>query len=128
MVPRISDAEWRIMKLLWDKSPRTSNEIIEILDAAEGVDWNPKTIKTLLNRLVNKGALVYEKSGRSYLYLPKVGEKECKRLERQSFLDRVYSGSLKPMLAAFLEDENMTQSDIDELKKILDQKSDRKKS
>ena len=122
MIPQISQAEWRIMKLLWDKSPRTSNEIIELLDNDATVDWNPKTIKTLLNRLVNKGALDYDKEGRSYLYYPKVDESECRRAERKSFLGRVYSGSLKPMLAAFIEDEQLTKDDIEELKRILEEK------
>jgi len=122
MIPRISDAEWRIMKLLWEESPRTSNDIIELLDDAEEVDWNPKTIKTLLNRLVKKGALDYDQEGRSYLYFPRVSESECRREERKSFLHRVYSGSLKPMLAAFIEDEQLTPEDIEELKSILEQK------
>lgn len=122
MIPKISEAEWRIMKLLWDKNPRTSNEIIEILENDNAVDWNPKTIKTLLNRLVNKGALDYDKDGRSYLYYPKVSENECQRSERQSFLGRVYRGALKPMLAAFIEDESLTKEDIEELKRILEEK------
>ncbi len=126
MIPKISEAEWRVMKLLWDKSPRTSNEIIHILDNDKHVDWNPKTIKTLLNRLMNKGALEYEKQGRSYLYSPKVSENECQRIERQTFLGRVYRGALKPMLTAFIEDEKLTKEDINELKRILEKKEKEK--
>lgn len=126
MVPKISDAEWRIMKLIWDKHPRTSNEIIAILEKDGAVDWNPKTIKTLLNRLVNKGALNFDKEGRSYLYYPRVDEKECRRVERKTFLKRVYSGALKPMLAAFIEDEKLTKDDIEDLKKILEKKESEK--
>lgn len=122
MIPKISEAEWRVMTLLWDKAPRTSNEIIDILEHDNSVDWNPKTIKTLLNRLVNKGALDFDKEGRSYLYYPKVQEAECRRAERRSFLSRVYSGALKPMLAAFIEDEKLTKEDIEELKRILEEK------
>ena len=122
MIPKISEAEWRIMKLLWQKSPHTSNELIDILKKDDAVAWNPKTIKTLLNRLVNKGALDFEKEGRSYLYSPKVDESECRRAERNSFLGRVYSGALKPMLAAFLEDEQLSKDDIEELKRILEEK------
>ena len=122
MSPKISEAEWRVMKLLWEKAPRTSNEIIDILEHDDSVDWNPKTIKTLLNRLVNKGALDFDKEGRAYLYYPKVQEAECRRAERRSFLSRVYSGALKPMLAAFIEDEKLTKEDIDELKRILEEK------
>jgi BlaI family transcriptional regulator, penicillinase repressor len=123
MIPKISVSEWRIMKLIWTKSPRSANDIIaELKDV---VDWQPKTIKTLLNRLVTKGALSFEKEGRSYLYYPKFGEDECQREERKFFLNRVYNDSLKPMLAAFINDENMTKDDIEELKKILEQKEDK---
>jgi len=120
MIPKISVSEWRIMKLIWEKSPRSANDIITELKGV--VDWQPKTIKTLLNRLVTKGALSFDKEGRSYLYFPKVSEDECQREERKSFLNRVYNDSLKPMLAAFIDDETMTKDDIEELKKIIEQK------
>jgi BlaI family penicillinase repressor len=76
----------------------------------------------LLNRLVKKNAIGFEKEKRSYLYSPLVKENECKQSERKTFLGRVYSGSLKPLLAAFLEDEKLTKDEIQELKRILDQK------
>lgn len=120
MLPKIAGSEWRIMKLLWQKSPQTSNEIIEQL--AGEVEWNPKTVKTLLNRLVNKSAIGFEKEGRSYLYHPLLSEDECKRVERKTFLSRVYSGALQPMFAAFLEEENLSQDEINELKRILEKK------
>jgi BlaI family transcriptional regulator, penicillinase repressor len=120
MIPKIAVSEWRIMKLLWKKSPRTSNEIIERL--AGEIEWNPKTVKTLLNRLVNKKAIDYEKEGRSYLYFPLLKENECQRVERKTFLNRVYNGALQPMFAAFLEEEKLSKDEIDELKKILEKK------
>jgi len=120
MIPKISEAEWRIMKILWNTSPLTASSITEQLVGQ--VKWSPKTVKTLLNRLVNKKAIRFTKEGRIYHYFPAVLESECARAERQSFLGKVYNGALKPMLAAFLEDGNLTQEEIDKLKQILEEK------
>ncbi len=123
-IPRIAESEWRIMKILWKKAPQTANEIIDKLNGH--VEWTPKTIKTLLNRLVKKGALGFEKEGRSYLYSPVVKEKECTHEAARSFLNRVYDGTLQPMLAAFLKDEHLSPDEIAELKHILDTKGGKK--
>jgi BlaI family transcriptional regulator, penicillinase repressor len=118
-VPRISDAEWQVMKIVWRQSPITTNEVVEAL--APVTEWKPKTIMTLLNRLVKKGALGFEKIGRAYSYHPKVDEAECVGAESRSFLERVYGGALTPMLAHFLQDNRLSKKDIEELKKILDE-------
>jgi BlaI family penicillinase repressor len=83
-------------------------------------NWTSKTIKTFLNRLVKKNALGFEMEGRTYLYHPKVREAECIRAERRSFLNKVYNGALQPMLAEFIEDQELSPSEIEELKMILD--------
>jgi len=119
-VPRISEAEWQVMKRLWASSPSTANNIVEALSAK--TNWKPKTIKTLLNRLVKKKALGYQKKGREYHYYPLVNETECVKAESHSFLQRVYDGFAKPMLAAFLENGDLSPEDIEELKRILDKK------
>ena len=119
-VPRISEAEWRVMKILWAKSPRTANEVVDELSAA--IRWSDKTIKTLINRLMKKGALGFKRQGRMYLYHPRVAEVDCARAEGRSFLKRVYGGALTPMLAAFLEEHRLSRSEIEELKRILDYK------
>jgi len=116
-LPKIADSEWRIMKLLWQQAPQTANQIIDRLKVE--VDWNPRTIKTLLNRLVNKGALNYKTKGRSYLYFPAVKENECKHEAVRSFINRVFDGALKPMLAAFLESKRLSKENLDELREIL---------
>lgn len=123
-VPKIAESEWRVMKILWEKSPITANEIVEQL--ADSTQWNPKTIKTLLNRLVTKGAIDFNRDGRTYLYYPVLSQSECARLERRSLLSKVYDGALKPMLAAFIQEEHLSQEEIQELKKILDQKQGKK--
>lgn len=121
--PKISDAEWQVMKVLWQESPVTSNHIVDKL-AAE-TSWKPKTIRTLISRLSAKDAIAYKKDGRQYMYFPVLTEEECIRQETRSFMTRIRAGALKPMLAAFLEEENLTQAEINELKKILDKKGDK---
>jgi len=120
LLPRISDAEWVVMKVLWARPPSTAKEIIAALPAE--TRWNPKTVLTLINRLVDKGALGFEKEARTHRYFPKVTERECVRVESRSFLDRVYGGAIQPMLAHFVEETPMSETDITELRKILDEK------
>lgn len=118
--PKISDAEWEVMKICWQKSsPCTASDIVEALKQSQA--WKPNTIKTLIGRLVKKGALGYKEEGRVYSYYSLVTEKECIRAESKSFLSRVFDGALKPMLVAFLEEEKLSPSDIEELKQILEE-------
>lgn len=119
-IPRISESEWEVMKLLWNNSPLTSDEIINSL--ADKNEWSKQTIKTFITRLNKKGAIYYEKVGRSYNYYPALNEEECKKEENKSFLKRVYDGSLKILLANFIEQENLTERDIEELEKMLKEK------
>ena len=121
-LPKISESEWLVMRVLWKKSPLTANEIVEEL--AGNTDWKPKTIKTLITRLTKKGAVKFEKEGRLYKYHSAVSKDECVRMERRSFVRRVYGGINKPMLAAFLEDADLSAEDISELRKILEQKAE----
>ncbi|SNS96486.1 BlaI family transcriptional regulator, penicillinase repressor [Anaerovirgula multivorans] len=124
-IPGISEAEWEVMKIIWAHSPITANDVIEKLEGT--VTWKPKTIKTLLSRLVKKKVISFNKEGRTYLYFPLVMEEECVKAESQSFLRRVYGGGLQAMLANFLEDYELTKEEIEELKEILDEKKDSKK-
>lgn len=118
--PQISDAEWTVMKILWERSPATSKEVIDAL--AGSVKWKPKTIHTLLARLVQKGALSARKEGREYQFEPKVKAEACQRSETRSFLDRVFDGEMAPFLACFVRDNKLTRAEIEELKRILDRK------
>jgi len=108
------------MRVCWERSPITAQEIIDALTARD--DWHPKTVKTLLNRLVKKGALGFEKDGRVYLYHPLVAEKDCVSAESESFLERVFGGSLKPMLAHFVESRTLSPEEIAEIKRLLKEK------
>lgn len=118
-LPRISETEWEIMKVCWGKSPVSAQEIIDALSASD--EWHPKTVKTLLNRLVKKRALGFQKEGRAYLYQPLVAEKDCVAAASESFLDRVFGGSLHPMLAHFVGTRKLTPAEITELKRLLKQ-------
>jgi len=121
-LPSISDTEWQVMKILWTESPITSRKIIQQL---EGVtSWKPKTVKTLLGRLVKKNAVSFTQEGRSYLYYPLVTEEMCVKAENRSFLDRVYGGALNVLLTNFLEDQELTEDELDELKSILDKRKE----
>jgi BlaI family penicillinase repressor len=118
--PKISEAEWEVMKILWVKEPLSSSEIVTML---EGItSWKAKTIKTLISRLVQKKALGYREEGRSYSYYTLVTQEECLKAESQTFLKRIYGGALKPMLVHFLQEEKLSQKDIEELKDILENK------
>lgn len=119
-LPKISESEWLVMQVLWSKGPLTANEVVEQLAGRN--KWNPRTIKTLINRLLKKRALKFQKEGRQYRYIAAVSESKCVRKETQSFVRRVYGGAVRPMLAAFLEDAKLSDDEIKELKKVLDQK------
>lgn len=119
-MPKISDSEWEVMKVLWKKSPLTASEIIEILK--EYTSWNPKTIHTLISRLVNKNAIKVKKDAPFYLYCPNVSENDCKKEETRSFIKKVYDGSIHLLISNFIKDEKLSKQEIEELKHILDEK------
>lgn len=120
-VPRISESEWVVMKVVWAKAPCSSSDVIADVSMADA-SWHPKTIKTFLNRLVNKGALDVRKDGRAYSYFPLVSEAECVDAASDSFLERVFGGSLKPMLAHFVEHKKLSSDEIQELKRLLEER------
>ncbi len=117
--PRISETEWEVMKVAWAQAPCTAGQIIEVLTSADPT-WHPKTIKAFLNRLVKKHVLGFRKEGRAYLYRPLVRESECVAAASESFLERVFGGSLKPMLAHFVERKKLSASEVQELRKVLE--------
>jgi BlaI family transcriptional regulator, penicillinase repressor len=119
-VPVISEAEWKVMKVLWANSPLSAMEIYTAL--ADSEDWHPNTVKTLLSRLHKKKALGVEKVKNLYLYRPVVSEADCVRTESDSFLHRVFGGSVKPLLMHFMEKEPLSSQDLDELRRILRQR------
>jgi BlaI family penicillinase repressor len=119
-LPKIADSEWRVMQVLWRRGPQTANDVVSSLSSE--VKWKPRTIKTLIGRLVKKGAIKVTDEGYRYRYSAAVDESTCVRSETKSFVRRVYKGTMTPVLAAFLEDADLSAEEIDELQEILDQK------
>jgi BlaI family penicillinase repressor len=116
--PSISDAEWEVMNVLWSASgPLSASEVIERLP--DRIDWNPRTVKTLLNRLIKKHALRFDRDGKRYLYRPAVPRERCVRLESRSFLARVFGGSVGPMLAHFVTHAELSTKELAELQELL---------
>lgn len=115
----ITAAEWDIMELLWEQSPRTSQEIVSLLEKERG--WKRATVVTLLARLAAKGALKTEPQGNRFLYTPAVQRSACVAEETRSFLDRMFGGALQPLVAHVAEHHELTKEDIAELKALLDE-------
>jgi BlaI family transcriptional regulator, penicillinase repressor len=121
-LPRISDSELLIMKILWRKSDLTASEIIAELSLES--DWSPKTIHTLISRLVKKEAIGVDKAGAFYHYSPILTEEECRGAETKSFIHKFYDGSLNLLVTNFLKQESLSKSEIEELQKILNGKKE----
>ena len=117
--PRISEAEWEVMRIAWGRGSVTAQAVVDALGHKE---WSPRTVKTLLNRLVKKGALAFEARGKAYLYRPAVPMEKCVREESRSFLDRVFGGEAAPALAHFVKSAKLSAEEIKELRKILAEK------
>lgn len=117
---RISNAEWEVMTIVWERSPLSSSAIVEALSSRNG--WRSRTIRTLLDRLVKKRALRADWDGKRYLYTPRVSQDECVRRESRAFLDRVFGGEPAAMLIQFVKQTSLTPEQIRELKRILDEK------
>ncbi len=114
----ISESEWLVMKVIWTESPKTLQDILLNLDKSR---WSTTTIQTYLARLVKKGALTTERQGKGYLYYPAISEHECQLAEGQSFLNRVYDGSLASMVSGFVKSKKLSGDEIAELKRLIEQ-------
>ncbi|MXQ54208.1 penicillinase repressor BlaI [Shimazuella alba] len=119
--PKISEAEWEVMNVLWKKAPLSANEVIHSLQ--EQTDWKPKTVRTLLDRLAKKKAIGVNKDQKIYTFFPLFSQDDCQHAEAQSFLKRIYGGTLKSMLVQFIQEDSLSEEDIKELRSILDKKS-----
>ena len=118
--PKISQAEWQVMRVLWERSPLAVKEVIEKL--SDKTSWKSETIRTLINRLARKKAIGFRKKGRRYYYFARLSEEECVKSEVDSFLSRAPAVMIKPILANFIENEHLSEQEIDELVRILEKK------
>lgn len=119
-LPQISEAEFEVMKIVWKYAPISTNEITEKL--LQTTNWSPKTIQTLIKRLVTKGALTYENQSRMFVYTPMVKESEYIGQESSSFLNRYYDGDITAMVSAFIENDKLSESELDTLRTLLSEK------
>lgn len=117
-LPQISEAEYEIMKTVWKYAPISTNEITDKL--TKTTVWSPKTIQTLIKRLVTKGALTYEKQSRVFVYTPLIEEKEYIRQKSNSFLKRYYGEDITAMLSTYIQNDKLSESDIESLRSLLD--------
>lgn len=117
---RITEAEWEVMAIVWERAPVAAAAIAEALENDR--QWSLATVRTLLRRLVNKGALKQEADGKRLLYTPRVSMDECVRRESDSFLDRVLGRAPSISLLHLVKKANLSQSDIEELRRILREK------
>lgn len=114
----ISESELEVMKILWKVNEATSAQIIELLK--DKSDWKPKTIQTLITRLVSKEVVNVDKSNKkSYIYSSNISEEEYKNYASKSFLEKLYNGSINKMVLSFVKDKKLSKDEIDELRDIL---------
>lgn len=115
----ITDAESRVMDVLWQSSPLGADEVVAALTDSTG--WQDKTVRTLLNRLLRKGALKHQQDGRRYLYSPAVSRADYLNQESRSLVDRLFNGRVAPLVAHFREQEELSADDVAELRRLLDE-------
>jgi BlaI family penicillinase repressor len=119
---QISEAESVVMQVLWKRQPLTAEEIHAAI--GERQDWQTATVKTLLNRLLKKGAVAAERDGRRFLYSPVLAREAWLQGESESLLDRLFGGRIAPLVAHFSERRKLSKKDIAELKKLVQELDD----
>ncbi len=116
---KISPAESVVMELLWRKHPQSAEDIVVALEGKQ--PWQEATIKTLLNRLLKKGAVAAIKDERRYLYEPRIERSEYLFAESSSMIDRLFGGRVAPLIAHFSEHRKLSKKDLDELKRLIEE-------
>jgi len=118
-IPKIGESEWYVLKALWERSPLSGNDIVKAVSAH--THWSQSTILTMLRRLVKKKAVGAEQQS-VMMYFPLIKESEVVRLETDMFLNRVYKGSVNLLVKGFLENGSLSEQDIEELQRLIDEK------
>ena len=118
--PKISDAEWSIMEVLWRQHPATALQVAQQLNPHK--QWQDQTVRTMLRRLIDKKAVKYKAEGKTFYYEPAVSREQCVRVESRSFLERVFGGAAKPLLVQMMHEADLSDEDIKELKRLLARK------
>ncbi|MDX1928440.1 MAG: BlaI/MecI/CopY family transcriptional regulator [Pirellulaceae bacterium] len=117
---QVTDAEWDVLDAIWNEPGQAAGRIIELVQLHR--DWNHRTIRTLLRRLIEKGAVNVEIDGAKHLYRAAVDRNTCVRSATQSFSERFFSGSVRSLLLHLVEHQDLSTDEIEELRKRLDEK------
>ena len=118
----ISDAEWKVMKALWQKSPQPAYDLADALGKSEG--WDARTVKSLLTRLVRKKAVAYEQYKNLYLYRPLIHEEEAIRPKLRKFVDQIFNGSISMLLLHFSKNRKLNKEELSQIKKMIREMED----
>ncbi|HVU31798.1 MAG TPA: BlaI/MecI/CopY family transcriptional regulator [Planctomycetaceae bacterium] len=124
MSPKISSAEWEVMTVIWDQAPVTATDVFAALPPGHG--WKQKTVNTFLARLVEKGALTVDKTGKAHVYRAKLPRAKCVQQESDSFLQRVFRGATGDLVLHFCSHAKLSDEEIRELEHLLESKKGRK--
>lgn len=117
MAEKISDAEFEVLEALWEGAPAAASEVFDRLRRRK--DWSAQTVKTLLARLTEKGAVAHAPDGRRYLYRPTISKDDYARDAAASVVDRLFGGRAAPLVANLADSGRLTKKDIAELEAIL---------
>ncbi len=120
---KISDAEWKIMNVLWDEQPRTMTQITKEL--AEDTGWTKHTVMTYLKRLEKKELVHYEEGAKAKLYYANVERQTAVVEEKKNFLDKVFRGNVGLMMSSLLEQDDIPPEEIDMLIALLEKKREK---
>lgn len=123
-LPELSDAEWKVIRALWTRHPASARDVLEALHGETG--WAYTTVKTLLARLVAKGAATVRLRANTSLYEPLITEAEARRTEVRLLIDRAFGGASVPLLRFVLTEEKLSAKDRAELREMLERANDRK--
>ena len=121
----LTEAEWEVMKILWDNENSSLSDIVRIANE-NGIPWAMNTVHTLLNRLVKKNAAVVDKSQSPHKYRPIIDQQQCSVAETAKLIKRIYNGSVSRMLSSLLSSESITEDELSELRRMLNELGENK--
>ncbi len=119
----LSEAEWNIMESLWQEAPKVGSRVVA--DMAERTGWSRSTTLTMLKRMSGKGLIACEDTGAMKAYIPLIKREDAAKRETESFLKRVYQGSISMLVSSFVERKKLSREELEELRQILDQAEER---
>lgn len=122
MKNQITDSEYELMKILWSTEEKLT--VSDVISKLVGNNWTPSTVSTFLQRLLKKGVVACEKKGKTNLYYPVLKQAEYDLNETESFLSKIYRGSVKNLVASLYENEKLSKEDLDDLRKLFELESE----